>query len=470
MTYNPSPIGAFAEGIAGGMKGGMENYVQLAIAGIDREQRKAIAAGEMSYKIFSDENLPLEVRKKAYEAWRQGNKDYNTGIKAPDFPDEYWTNKKLTPFFKKGQAILKNKEYTLQQKMEYLRGLEVEAIDSFGAGASKVFEPLKEQVGQEQVSGLFKPTQKTIPEYQPEPVQSQLGVGFQPPAIRKTMFQEPSPTTQALGLSPQEAETMGLLTGAGVDITKARALMPKAKIEKTKVAKSFILPDNKTTVLSYDGGLTYKDKEGVSRKIPFGALPITTTLEQAQARSAVGIARGGETTEIVPDVTPEKAALKGTGPYAMLKSTVDAIVGGATAGAIDLFPETMENRQALRIVKQMGKAVLLNSPRGAIWEQQKIDKLFPNPDIFWASPVTEAKKITSLRNVMLNEKAHNNRQISSGVLTSKEIQKYRNSNAEIDKVITLIGQGETRAAGKTTTLTMPDGSTQTFNEAGKRVR
>lgn len=143
---NPSSFGAFAEGIASGISGGMENYANLAIAKIDKDEKRAMAAGQMSYKIFTDENLPLEVRKRAYKAWQQSNKDWQTGIQAPDFPDEYWENKKLTPFFKRGQNILKNKDYSLKEKMGYLRGLEVEAMDAIGVDASKALGPLQEQV------------------------------------------------------------------------------------------------------------------------------------------------------------------------------------------------------------------------------------------------------------------------------------------------------------------------------------
>ena len=143
MPNNPSSWGAFAEGIAGGIKGGSENYFAGVLKKIDRDEKRAIAQGEMSYKIFTDTNLPVEVRKRAYKAWQTGNKDWDTGIQAPDFPDEYWKNDKLTSYFKKGQAILKNKEYSIQEKMEFLQGIEREAMDALGTTATDVLKPLK---------------------------------------------------------------------------------------------------------------------------------------------------------------------------------------------------------------------------------------------------------------------------------------------------------------------------------------
>lgn len=143
---NLSPFGAFAEGVAGGISRGMENYVTLAIKKIDLDQKKAAASAEMSFKIFTDENLPVEVRKRAYRTWQEVNKGWRTGIQAPDFPDEYWHNKKLTPYFKKGQAILKNKDYSPQEKMGFLRELEVEVIDALDVDTAKGLRPLQEQV------------------------------------------------------------------------------------------------------------------------------------------------------------------------------------------------------------------------------------------------------------------------------------------------------------------------------------
>lgn len=155
----PFDLGAFAKGMEPGFMG----YMQIAMKKIDMEEKRAIAAGEMNFKIFTDENLPVKMRKQAYQDWGKSNKDWNTGIQAPAFPDEYWENKKLTPFFKKGLAVLKNKDYSRQQKIEILRGLEAEAIDAMGTDV-KIFKPLIKQIetGMERkgVSGLFTDPQK----------------------------------------------------------------------------------------------------------------------------------------------------------------------------------------------------------------------------------------------------------------------------------------------------------------------
>jgi hypothetical protein len=219
------------------------------------------------------------------------------------------------------------------------------------------------------------------------------------------------------------------------------------------------------------------DENRKMRPMPFGSIkvPAGATLAEVQTQQAKRQAL--EDTGEVPVITPkgisaEEKAKGGTGPYAMLASGIDRFLGGLGAdkvfGAEGIFPETQENRQALRTIKQLGKPALMNSSRGAIWEQQKIDKLFPDPDVFFTNPRTEAKKFKNLRETLKTEKDFNNKAIQSAI-TPKEISELRKNNLDIDRVLSLIGEGE-QPIGNITTVTMPDGSTQTFDESGKRIQ
>ena len=73
----------------------------------------------------------------------------------------------------------------------------------------------------------------------------------------------------------------------------------------------------------------------------------------------------------------------------------------------------------------------MNSSRGAIWEQEKIDKLFPDPNKWFANPRTESRKIASLREALLTEKRFNSQAIAASA-DPKEIGRFRLSNADID--------------------------------------
>lgn len=160
-------------------------------------------------------------------------------------------------------------------------------------------------------------------------------------------------------------------------------------------------------------------------------------VDEAKVQARADIEAAGGPAAPALTVNPEVAALGGTGPFRKIAAAADAVLGGL--GIIeDVAPDTQENRQVLRTLRQVGKAALLNSSRGAIWEQKNINSLFPNPDTFWTNPRTEANKIQVLRDTVATEKNHNNQAIAKAV-SQKEIDKLRQSNAEIDNLLELIG-------------------------------
>ena len=139
---NPSPFGALAEGIASGAQGGMQNYVQLVLKKIDKQQQADILGASYDYKLFADTNLPTAIRKKAWKSWQKRNKNWNTKIDSPDFPDDIFNNKEFNEFAKKGLKIISNKDYSLQEQMDFLTALHAEAIGTIGAGKETGVEPL----------------------------------------------------------------------------------------------------------------------------------------------------------------------------------------------------------------------------------------------------------------------------------------------------------------------------------------
>lgn len=139
---NPNPFGAFAEGIAGGVEKGVSNYVKMAMMKVDQQQRKDEIGAQYDYKLFSDTNLPLEIRKRAYESFQKRNKDWNTGISAPDLPNDMWDKPDFNKVLKKGLAIISSKEYSLQEKREFLGALHAEASITLGKGAGEALQPM----------------------------------------------------------------------------------------------------------------------------------------------------------------------------------------------------------------------------------------------------------------------------------------------------------------------------------------
>ena len=255
-----------------------------------------------------------------------------------------------------------------------------------------------------------------------------------------------------------------------------------------KKAINMYLPGSKEVVISHDNGRTYLAPDGSSIDVPSDALviggeaPISETrglIQQAEIEK--GLDKDKEGAEKISKdeknftSRAEEAAKGGTGPYAKLKAGVNAVFGGlgfdAAFGKKDgFFPDTQENRQFLNILKQTGKEALLNSARGAIWEQEKIDQLFADPSKFWTNPETEAGKFTIIRDMMTMEKEFNNKAMLSPAASPEEITTLRDSNRKIDLLLSFLSQEATAQPTETTTVLMPDGSTQTFDASGKRIQ
>ena len=190
----------------------------------------------------------------------------------------------------------------------------------------------------------------------------------------------------------------------------------RVRKETNKTAISFMLPDN-TPVLSYDGGRTYRAKDGSDKPMPFGSTKTTITHSGEEMANLREQKEAGKELDETPNVeTPtvegmKKVAKSGTGVWSSLAGLADAIVGGLGMdklfGDEGMFPDTMENRQTLRLLKQTGKKALMNSAKGNVYEGKIIDELFPNPDKMWRNPASEAKKFKALRNKLLSEKRNN---------------------------------------------------------------
>jgi hypothetical protein len=182
--------------------------------------------------------------------------------------------------------------------------------------------------------------------------------------------------------------------------------------------------------------------------LPFDAVKVKTELSgkdlsviEAKKQAGADLGKGREPSGSIP---VNEIAKGGTGPWNMLKAAIDNLFGGAGIdalfGAEGFFPDTQQNRQVLRVIKQVGKSALMNSSRGAIWEQERIDKLFPDPDRFFTNPRTEAKKFKTLRDTLVMEKEFNNKAIQAAV-DPVEVSKLRQANIEIDRLLILIQPG-----------------------------
>ncbi len=99
---------------------------------------------------MSNKNLPLAVRKKAYQHLQGLNQASGVGMEMPDIPDEAWESKSLNQYLVKAKNVMGDKNIPLQVKMESLVGLEQEAMAAMNiedvGKVSPAFAPAKERI------------------------------------------------------------------------------------------------------------------------------------------------------------------------------------------------------------------------------------------------------------------------------------------------------------------------------------
>ena len=222
--------------------------------------------------------------------------------------------------------------------------------------------------------------------------------------------------------------------------------------EELKPAQNYLLPD-KTIVRSFDGGRTYEGPDRKTYPMPYTAVKVTATITGEDLAAIEAKKRVAEEAPLPSSGKPklpsaEEAALGGTGPYAKFMAGFNAVAGGIgfdkAFGAQGIFPETEQNRELLRVLRQKGKAAWMVGGRGAIWEQKRIDALWPDPDKWWRNPRTEMQKIPILRQVLTQEREFYRQAISTAL--PKEISKLREAQREIESVLDLLGTGTTTPA------------------------
>jgi hypothetical protein len=74
------------------------------------------------------------------ESFNTRNKKWETGVEFPAFSDEVWGSGDFNKYLKKMKAIQDNKDYSLQDKLRFTRGMIAEAESVLGAKA-KAFDP-----------------------------------------------------------------------------------------------------------------------------------------------------------------------------------------------------------------------------------------------------------------------------------------------------------------------------------------
>jgi hypothetical protein len=243
--------------------------------------------------------------------------------------------------------------------------------------------------------------------------------------------------------------------------------------DSTPQAKAFQVGSD--TVLSYDGGRTYVSPDGQIRSMPAdGVVPLSDTIaydvmraerlratagnQLEQLDEQLGLTmRGGDRDNptsissadagLVRDAL--QAARRGTGPWSGIGALVDNVAGGMIPNQAirTYFQNNQENRQFLRGVTILGRSALVVNPRFPVAEMERVGALFPDPDVFFRNPESEALKLIELKSLVLAQKRANLSAISQGISDPATLQAVLANNFEIDRLLGLL-------------QTVPDGTNQ----------
>lgn len=231
--------------------------------------------------------------------------------------------------------------------------------------------------------------------------------------------------------------------------------------------------------LSYDGGRTIVLENGDVRVTPGNAFPVNDTItwqvhsdakrigqakaalarldEKFAARLQVPVLdkNGKETFDsngqpIMKQINREdilavknglQAAKNGTGFWSNVFAAIDAVAGGVLAPETfaDLFAETQESRQAVRLIRILGRSALATSPRFAVSELETVQELFPNEATFFANPESEAKKLVGLYTALEDEEYRLNNLLSTPGLDSAVASQSKQKIYEINRLKDILG-------------------------------
>ena len=229
-------------------------------------------------------------------------------------------------------------------------------------------------------------------------------------------------------------------------------------------AKTFLIPGT-GLVSSYDGGQTYIDAAGNIQDIPQGpnaAFPLSDRTSydifrresiRSDAKERIRVAEEAMTRSLTrPDgsIVPSTdsgivanalmAARNATGPYANFAALMDGVIAGAIPSetARNFFKDTQDNRQFIRALKVLGSSALSVSPRMAVYDLARVERLFPDPDAIFRNPISEANKLVVLKQIVIQQKTYNDQNLAAGIddatLRSEVIRK----NYEIDRLLGLL--------------------------------
>ncbi len=138
----------------------------------------------------------------------------------------------------------------------------------------------------------------------------------------------------------------------------------------------------------------------------------------------------------------EETLRKGTGPFSATVAFMSNVFGPFLPGLSETAKENKEARKSLSVFSQRAKSALLNSSRGAIWEQQILEgRILPTPKIL-VDPQAEFAGLIKLRDILGEELSFQKNVLQQPNLDLSTRKKLISNNIELEALIRQISQGQ----------------------------
>ncbi len=333
------------------------------------------------------------------------------------------------------------------------------------AGEALVREDTGEVVAERAAKPILKEVNGQLVLYNPATNQSEAVFGKpKPPAFKGVKITRNDGTETIVNANTEAGMKAIEQANADNENNPGTVNVVNLGTEARPKPKAFLIPGT-GVVTSYDGGQTYTTATGSTKQMPQGpgaSFPLSDTISydiyrkesiRQEARDRLGAADDAMTTALTrPDgsIAPATdqsmvrnallAARNATGPWANFSALLDGVVAGTVPSETirNIFQDTQDNRQFVRALKILGSSALSVSPRMAVYDLARVERLFPDPDAFFRNPVSEANKLVVLKQIVVQQKTRNDQALAAGIddatLQSEVIRK----NFEIDRLLSLL--------------------------------